>query len=107
VRPGGVDLGGLAALGNDPERSFVLRSSHDLPHRQELDVIVRHVSERPNPAVPGYTAVGVRWAWHVNDRLELSFTAENVTDARHAEWGPPANRVEFERAYFAKLLARL
>jgi iron complex outermembrane receptor protein len=107
VRPGAVDLGGLAALGNDPERSFVFRSSLDLPHRQELDLIVRYVGERPNPLVPAYTAVDLRWAWHVNDRLELSLTAENLTDARHAEWGPAGNRVEFERAFFAKLLARL
>ena len=107
VRPGAVDLGGLASLGNDPKRSFVFRSSLDLPHRQELDVIVRYVGERPNPLVPAYTAVDLRWAWHVNDRLELSLTAENLTDSRHAEWGVPANRVEFERAFFAKLVARL
>ena len=43
----------------------------------------------------------------VNDRVELSITAENVGDARHPEWGPAASRVEFERAYFAKVLVRL
>ena len=107
ARDGVIDQGGLAALGNDPKRSFVLRSSHDLPNRQTVDVMLRHVGARPNPAVPAYTAVDVRWGWHVNDRVEVSMTAENVGDARHPEWGPAANRVEFERAYFAKVLVRL
>jgi iron complex outermembrane receptor protein len=106
-RPGVVDLGGLAALGNDPKRNFVLRSSHDLPHGHELDVIVRHVGERPNPVVPAYTALDLRWGWHVNDRVEVSLTLENLTDTRHPEWGVPANRVEFERAFFAGLSVRL
>ena len=106
-RAGVVDLGGLAALGNDPKHSFVVRSSHDLPHRQELDVMLRYVGERPNPVLPAYTAVDIRWGWHVNERVELSLVAENVGDARHAEWGAPGNRVELERAYFAKVLVRL
>jgi iron complex outermembrane receptor protein len=69
--------------------------------------MLRHVGARPNPAVPAYTAVDLRWGWHVNDRVEVSITAENVGDARHPEWGAAANRVEFERAYFAKVLVRL
>jgi iron complex outermembrane receptor protein len=105
--PGVVDVGGLAALGNDPKRSYVFRSSLDFANRQELDVIVRYVGERPNPTVPAYTAVDLRWGWHVNDRTELSLTIDNLTDAEHAEWGPPANRVEFERSWFLKLVVRL
>jgi iron complex outermembrane recepter protein len=106
ARPGVADFGGLAALGNDPKRTLVARSSFDLPHRQELDLIVRYVSERPNPNVPAYTALDVRWGWHVDDRIEVSLTAENVGNPLHAEWGSAINRVEFERAYFAKILIR-
>ena len=105
-RPGVVDLGGLAALGNDPKNSFVARSTLDFGERQELDVILRHVGRRPSPAVPSYTALDLRWGWHVSRTVEVSLTLENVTDRRHAEWGA-GNRVEFERAAFLKLLVQL
>jgi iron complex outermembrane receptor protein len=107
VEPGTVDVGGLAGLGNDPRRSYVLRSSLDLPYRQELDVMLRYVGERPAPLVPAYTAVDLRWGWHVNRDVELSLTLENLTDDRHAEWGPAPNRVEFERAWHLKVVIRL
>ena len=104
---GVVDQGGVAALGNDPKRTFVFRSSLDFADRQELDVIVRHVGARPNPAVPSYTAVDLRWGWHVTKQVELSLTLENLTDPGHPEWGPAGNRVEFERAWYLKLLVQL
>ena len=105
--PGVVDQGGVAALGNDPKRSLVLRSSLEFADRQELDVIVRHVGARPNPAVPSYTAVDLRWGWRITSRVELSLTLENVTDHRHPEWGTAANRVELERSAYLKLLVQL
>ena len=105
--PGVVDVGGLAALGNDPKRAYVLRSSLDIARDHELDVLVRHVGERPAPVVPSYTAVDVRWGWRLSPRVELSLTLENLTDDRHAEWGAPANRVEFERAWFLKVAVGL
>jgi len=106
ARPGVIDLGGIAALGNDPKNSFVARSTLDLGERHELDVLVRYVGKRPLPEVPAYTAVDVRWGWHVSRNVELSLTLENLTDRRHAEWGS-GNRVEFERAAFLKLLVQL
>ena len=39
-------------------------------------------------------------------RTRPSLTLENLTDRRHVEWGG-ANRVEFERAAFLKLLVQL
>ena len=106
ARPGVVDIGGIAALGNDPRNSFVARSTLDFGERHELDVLVRYVGKRPLPEVPAYTAVDVRWGWHVSRNVELSLTLENLTDRRHAEWGS-GNRVEFERAAFLKLLVQL
>lgn len=105
--PGVVDQGGIAALGNDPKRSLVLRSSLDFADRQELDVSVRHVGARPNPAVPSYTAVDLRWGWRITPQIELSLTLENLTDHRHPEWGAAPNRVELERSAYLKLLVQL
>ena len=39
--------------------------------------------------------------------VELSLTASNLSDARHAEWGVAPGRAEIERSLFVKLLWRL
>jgi iron complex outermembrane receptor protein len=61
----------------------------------------------PNPAVPAYTAVDVRWGWHVRPGLELSVALRNLGDSRHPEFGSPISRAEFERSVFFKALWRL
>jgi iron complex outermembrane receptor protein len=102
LKPGSRDAGGIVALGNDPEHWTTLRSSHDIGASQELDVMARHVGQRPNGPVPAYTAVDLRWALWLRRDVELSVTGHNLFDRRHPEWGgAPANRAEIERgAYF-------
>jgi iron complex outermembrane receptor protein len=98
VRPGGVDLGGQAALGNDPRHWASLRSAFDVSPRITWDVSVRRVGARPLPDVPAYTAIDTRLAWHVTHDAEVALVLQNVADARHAEWGVATNRVELERS---------
>ena len=93
----------LAGAGNDPKRQFVLRSSLDLPGQQEFDVMARHVSRLPSPAVPSYTAVDARYAWRLQKELEISVTAQNLFDKRHPESGAVATRSEIERGIFLKV----
>jgi iron complex outermembrane receptor protein len=93
----------LAAAGNDPKRQFSLRSSLDLSRGQELDVIARHVGRLPNPVVPSYTAVDLRYAWRVRNDLEISVTGTNLFDRRHPEFGSAAARSEIERGIFVKV----
>lgn len=90
-------VGGRRA-GNDPEQQWLLRSSWELPGRMELDASVRYVGELPDPRVPAYTAVDVRFGWRPNDRLELSLTGQNIFDARHIESGNALTASEIERA---------
>ncbi len=106
AKPGVVDVGGLAALGNDPERQWMLRSALDLPHGVEFDVIARYVGERPNPQVPDYAAVDARLGWRVTRDLDVALTLTNLTGG-HPEWGPAGNPAEYARAWFLKLVARL
>jgi iron complex outermembrane receptor protein len=101
-KPGSNDTN-VAALGNDPNHQFRLRSVHDLPHRQELDIIARYVGALPNPSVPHYTAVDVRYAWRFHPELELSLTVQNLLDDRHAEFSPAATRTDLERGWFVRL----
>ncbi|MGH8692302.1 MAG: TonB-dependent receptor plug domain-containing protein, partial [Burkholderiales bacterium] len=93
----------VAAAGNDPNRQFALRSSLDLPGRQELEVMVRHMGRLPRPEVADYTAVDARYAVRLLQDLELSLTAQNLFDRRHPEFGSAATRSEIERGFFFKV----
>jgi iron complex outermembrane receptor protein len=101
------DLDSLPSLGNDPSHWWTLRSSFDIGPRHEVDVMLRGMGALPNPSVPAYTAVDARWGWHINRELEFSLVGQNLFDPRHAEWGTAANRAEFARAVFVKLLWRM
>ena len=107
LRSGATDVGGTAALGNDPGHWWSLRSSFDISPRQHLDVMVRRVAALKAPAVPAYTAVDARYGLRINRDLEAGLVFRNLLDARHAEWGPAENRVEHERSVLVQLSWRL
>jgi iron complex outermembrane receptor protein len=107
VRTGGVDLGALASLGNDPRAWWSVRSYIDLTPQHDIDISLRHVGERPGGPVPAYTAVDARWGFRVTPALTVSLLLQNLFDPRHAEWGPPVARAELERAAFVKIDWRL
>jgi iron complex outermembrane receptor protein len=104
---GSTDVAGLAALGNDPDYWWLLRSSWDIGSRTEFDVVARGSGALPNPAVPRYTAVDARLGWRLNRTTELSLAAQNLFDRSHPEWGVAAARPEFQRGIFAKILWRM
>jgi iron complex outermembrane receptor protein len=107
VKPGVTDIGGLAALGNDPRRQYLLRSSLDLLDNFEFDVVARYVGERPNPRTPDYAAFDARLGWRVTRDVEVSLTLSNLGDAEHPEWGPAGRPAEYPRAWFLKVAAKL
>ena len=102
VRAGGIDLGGLPSLGNDPERKALIRSSWTPRHDIDFDVAVRHVGAL-QVTVPAYTSIDVRLAWRPLPALELSVTAQNAGDRDYFEW---QNRVVNERSVFFKIAWR-
>jgi iron complex outermembrane receptor protein len=106
LKPGSDGLnGGVAAEGNDPDRSWHLRSTHNLSERWELDVIVRRVASLPNPFVPGYTTADVRVGWRPRPDLDLSLTGQNLVGSSHAEFRDPLTRAQFGRTLFFKVVA--
>ncbi len=105
LRDGASDLQGASSTGNDPGHWWKLRSAFDLSRTLELDVMLRHHDELPDPRVPAYTAVDLRLGWRVARALELSLIGQNLGDRRHPEWGVAPGRAELERALF--LRARL
>lgn len=107
LRPGSNDSVAVQnAEGANPDVQWLLRSSHDLGSRAEIDVFARHVSKLSSPDVPSYTAVDVRGAWRPTDKLELSLTARNLFDSGHGEANHVDTRAEFGRAVFVQLAAR-
>jgi iron complex outermembrane receptor protein len=103
VKPGAIDAGGQAALGNDPSVWWSLRSLLDLTPRHDIDVTLRHVGALANPAVPAYTAVDARFAWRPARAWELALVMTNLFDRRHPEWGVAGARPEFERGVFLRV----
>ena len=103
LRPGSLDPVGASNLGNDPDYQWMLRSSFNLPHRQELDVMVRRVAELPDPVVPAYTAVDLRYGWRIHPRLELSLALRNLLDRSHPEFNAAPDRSEIGRSGLVQL----
>jgi iron complex outermembrane recepter protein len=90
-------------LSNDPDYQWLLRVSADLAQNQQLDVSVRQAGELPNPVVPEYTAVDLRYGWTARPDLEFSLTLRNALDAEHAEFGPAPARSEIARDVYAQV----
>ena len=106
VKPGNTDPFGPAPLGNDPDYQMMLRSTHNLTPQHELDWMVRHVAELPQPAVPAYTALDARFGWQPSKQMEVSLILQNLLDGGHAEFGTTGTRSEIERAVLLKMVYR-
>ncbi len=102
VKAGAVDLSPAGALGNDPSAWWSVRSYVDLSPQHELDVSLRHANARTaaTPAVPAYTAVDLRYAWHQSRALEIAVTGQDLFERRHYEW---SNRAELGSGAFLKV----
>ncbi len=92
LNPGSLDTTQGTNERNDPRHQFWFRSLVDLPGRTEFDAIVRTVSALPNPAVPGYAELTLRFGWGHTGPLELALVGDNLLHDAHQEFqigGPP------------------
>ena len=103
LKPGSTDPVGPSNLGNDPNYQWTARAAFDLPHAQELDVMVRRIASLPEPSVPAYTAVDARYGWRARPDLELSLVARNLLDAGHPEFNAAPGRSELGRSVLLQL----
>jgi iron complex outermembrane receptor protein len=99
--PGASQLLGVAQSGNDPHDHALLNSSMDLGRDRTLDIALRHVAALPDPALPSYTEMSARFAWHVSPAWELSLAGTNLLHARHLEYPAPAG-VDISRSVVAE-----
>lgn len=105
--PGSTDPEGPRALGNDPEHTAMLRSTFNINDDHQLHILGRHVSKLPDPEVPAFTAVDMRYGWDFENNFELSLLLQNLFDTGHVEFygetdGDPL-AVEYGRGAFLKL----
>lgn len=106
-KPGGQDPNLGSGEGNDPENWFTFRSSFDLPHDMQADLIVRYVDDLPAPAVPGYVTMDARWGWNVTPQVELSLVGRNLVDDHHPEFGAQsATSEEVQRSIYGQVTIR-
>lgn len=105
-KPGSTDTADMTVLGNDPNYQWQLRSSLDITPRHEFDLMVRHVDDLPDPAVPSYTAVDARLGWRPGRDIELALTLENIFDSAHPEFAQQTVLGEYGRSAFLKLVWR-
>jgi iron complex outermembrane receptor protein len=105
LESGSTDPGGVANpnLSNDPKYQGMLQASIDLAKNHLLDATVRHVGRLPNPVVPAYTAVDLRYGWRMRSELELSVALRNAFDEKHAEFNETPTRSEIAREIYAKI----
>jgi iron complex outermembrane receptor protein len=104
---GSASVAGVAAEGNDPRYWGHVGVSFNIAANHDLDVRLRRVGALPNPSVPAYTAVDVRYAWRVRPDLEISLSVQNLFDREHVEWGAAPTRAVVERSALLKLVWRM
>jgi iron complex outermembrane receptor protein len=99
VKPGAIDLGGLASLGNSPERMAQVRFSWSPTADVDFDWFTRYVGKLQS-VVPAYSATDLRLAWRPTRPIELSLVLRNAFDGEHVEW---QNRGLVPRSFFLHL----
>lgn len=105
--PGSRGVAGFAGLATaDPKRRWVLRSSHDLPNAQQLDIFLRYNSGLSNPAVPAYHELDAQWLWKLRPDTELALVGQDLLHASHGEYGAAAGRSLIERTVALKFVQR-
>ena len=98
------ELLGVVQAGNDPTSSYLLKSSMDLG-RFTFDAMLRNVEDMPDPALDEYTELSARFAWRVNDNLELGVKGFNLLNETHREYADPQGR-EIVRSVMAEIRYR-
>ena len=81
----------------------------DLGRHVEWGLGFRYVDDRRNLGISDYTALESRLAWKPSANCEIALIGRNILDPRHREAAPQvisANRVEVDRAVYAKVTLR-
>jgi iron complex outermembrane recepter protein len=95
-KTGSLDPTGPSALGNDPDFQAQIGLAFELGRRFDGDLRARYVGELPDPEIPSYSVIDLRFSWTPTDQLALGLIVENALDDRHAEFQPGALAAQSE-----------
>ncbi|HEX6636285.1 MAG TPA: TonB-dependent receptor, partial [Steroidobacteraceae bacterium] len=98
---GSSQLAGLAQAGNDAHSAWQLKSSMDFGEFT-LDALLRHVGELPEPQSDAYSDLSARFAWRLNDQVEIAIKGFNLLNETHREYADPQGR-EIRRSVLAEI----
>jgi hypothetical protein len=79
----------------------------DIAPAQELELALRHVGALPQPKLPSYYAMDLRYGWRVHSGWTLSVDGRNLFGAPHREFGTAPGRSVIARSLVVQLEARL
>jgi iron complex outermembrane recepter protein len=100
--PGRVDLAAGDSLGHDPEYQLLARSHMDLGERLQLNIGLRWVGDiEAVPGIGDYVEADARFAFRVNDHLELYLAGRNLLHETHAESDDPDRAQLSQRSLYA------
>jgi iron complex outermembrane receptor protein len=103
LKPGSSDAGSVATSGVDPACTAQLRSNYAFDAARELEVALRRVGPVGLLAVPGYTALDLRFGWRFAPGMELSVIGANLNGG-HREYGLAQFAGEVGRTVGVKLV---
>ena len=78
-----IDLSG----GTDPHNQIYLRSSWDLQHDLQFDLMARWVDRLPGIDVPAYIEMDLRLGWRPKKEWEFAVVGQNLLQPYHYEFG--------------------
>jgi iron complex outermembrane receptor protein len=107
LEPGSRDISARTGLAtNDPNTHWLLRSSHDISARNQLDWTLRYTGKLANPKVPAYYELDMQWTWKPMHNLDVALIGQNLLHSRHVEFGAAPGRSVFARSALLKLTWR-
>jgi iron complex outermembrane receptor protein len=98
--PGASTLAGVAQAGDDPHHQVSLRSSMNLGREVTFDADFRYVGALPDPYVPGYAELNLKFGWRITDSVELAISGLNLLHDKHIEYTEDAPSDLIKRSFF-------
>jgi iron complex outermembrane receptor protein len=105
-KAGSQDISG--GEGNDPKHMATLQVFTTPSAALSANLLLRYISELPNPRTPAYAEADAVLLWTLTPRVDLSLVGQNLLHAHHPEFPVPGPVFEtLQRNVYARVTFRL
>jgi len=101
LKPGSLDITGIASQGDSPGYQLQLRSQWDVTDTVEFDVGLRAIDELST--IPSYVEADARLAWRFIPEAEIALVGQNLINDKHFESDDAGRRRQFGRSVMLQL----